>query len=326
VGRRLNSIRRFAAAHPRLMVAAQLVALAIFLAFLGWALRGSLHDAADDLRNADPTYFTLACLVVAAYYLVFVFGWKWILADWGIDISYTVALRAEMVSMLAKYVPGGVWTPAARVVAARRAGITDGALVTVSMLVEAGISAVAGVVVFVVSLLWVDGADAPIAPIVAFGVLIMVLLHPRIFCALASKILRKLGHRELPPLRVKTMVSLFLFYTGTWLIGGLALWLLLRSVGAHPEPASIVFLGGTAAIGAIVAVLVVFAPSGLGVREGSMYGLMLAVAPKGAALGAIVLNRVVITLVEIVLFLVGGLILRRREDEEQDQDSVRATA
>jgi hypothetical protein len=55
-----------------------------------------------------------------------------------------------------------------------------------------------------------------------------------------------------------------------------------------------------------------------------MYGLMLAVAPKGAALGAIVLNRVVITLVEIVLLLVGGLILRRRED--QDQDSVRATA
>jgi uncharacterized membrane protein YbhN (UPF0104 family) len=324
VGRRLNSIRRFAAEHPRLMVAVQLVALSIFLGFLGWALRGSLHDAGDDLRNADPTYFTLACLAVASYYLVFVWGWKWILADWGIDISYTVALRAEMVSMLAKYVPGGVWTPAARVVAARRAGITDGALVTVSMLVEAGISAVAGVVVFVVSLLWIDGANAPIAPIVAFGVLIMVLLHPRIFCPLASKILRKLGHRELPPLRVKTMVSLFLFYTGTWLIGGLGLWLLLRSVGAHPEPVSIVFLGGTAAIGAIVAVLVVFAPSGLGVREGSMYGLMLAVAPKGAALGAIVLNRVVITLVEIVLLLVGGLILRRRED--QDQDSVRATA
>ena len=48
-----------------------------------------------------------------------------ILADWEIHISYPAALRAEMVSMLAKYVPGGVWTPAARVVAARRAGITD---------------------------------------------------------------------------------------------------------------------------------------------------------------------------------------------------------
>ena len=40
-------------------------------------------------------------------------------------LSYSVTLRAEMVSMLAKYIPGGIWTPAARVVAARRAGVTD---------------------------------------------------------------------------------------------------------------------------------------------------------------------------------------------------------
>src|SRR5260370_34769470 len=67
-----------------------------------------------------------------------------ILSDWDIHLSYAAALRAEMVSMLAKYVPGGVWTPAARVVAARRAGVTDGALVTASMLLEAGVSGGAG--------------------------------------------------------------------------------------------------------------------------------------------------------------------------------------
>lgn len=297
------------------MVAAQLVALAVFLGFLAYAIRGAFHDAAEDLRDADPTYFALACVAVAAYYLVFVLGWKWILADWGIGISYAAALRAEMVSMLAKYVPGGVWTPAARVVAARRAGITDGALVTVSMLVEAGISAVAGVVVFVISLVWVKGVDAPIAPIVLFGVVITALLHPRIFCPVASKVLRKLGHRELPPLRAKTMAKLLLFYCCTWVIGGFGLWFLLRSVGARPGLASVVYLGGTAAVGAIVAVLVVFAPSGLGVREGSMYGLMLAIAPAGAALGAIVLNRVVITLVEILLLVVGSVVLRRNDDQ-----------
>src|SRR5207248_4628823 len=113
-----------------------------------------------------------------------------ILADWDIRLSYAAALRAEMVSMLAKYVPGGVWTPAARVVAARRAGVTDGALVTASMLLEAGISAVAGVIVFVVSLAWVRGVDAPIAPLIVFAVVIAALLHPRIFCPVASRILR----------------------------------------------------------------------------------------------------------------------------------------
>jgi uncharacterized membrane protein YbhN (UPF0104 family) len=315
VGRRLKAVRRFAAAHPRLMVALQLAALAIFLGFLGYAIRDSFHDAWDDLQNADPRWFTVACLAVAMYYLVFVIGWIWILRDWGISISYPVSLRAEMVSMLAKYIPGGIWTPAARVVAARRAGITDAALVTVSILVEAGISAVAGIIVFVVSLVWVNGVDAPIAPIILFGVIVTILLYPRIFVPLASKVLRRLGHRDLPPLRTRTMASLLLFYAGTWLIGGIGLWCLLRSVGSHPALSTIPFLGGVSAVGAIVAVLVVFAPSGLGVREGSMYGLLLAVAPKGAALGAIVLNRVVITLVEILLLIVGGLILRRNDDQ-----------
>jgi uncharacterized membrane protein YbhN (UPF0104 family) len=101
-------------------------------------------------------------------------------------------------------------------------------------------------------------------------------------------------------------------------IGGLALWLLLRSVGAHPEVSSVVFLGGTAAVGAIVAVLSVFAPSGLGPREASMYGLMLAVATEGQALGATVLNRAAITLVEVLLLVVGGVVLRRGEDEERE--------
>jgi glycosyltransferase 2 family protein len=317
VGSRLNALRRFASAHPRAIVGGELVLLAIFLGFVGWAVRGSFHDAADDLRNADPVLFVLACVAVAAYYLLFVLGWMRILADWNIHLSYPAALRAEMVSMLAKYVPGGVWTPAARVVAARRAGITDGALVTASMLLEAGISAVAGVIVFVVSLAWVKGVDAPLAPLIAFGVVVAVLLHPRVFRPVASKILKRLGYHALPPLRGATMLILLVFYSGTWIVGGTGLWLLLRSVGAHPSVTAIVFLGGVGAVGAIVAVLSFFAPSGLGPREASMYGLMLAVSSQGAALGATVLNRVAITLVEVLLLVVGGLLLRTHDDEHE---------
>jgi len=311
---RLTSLRRFASAHPRSVVAAQFVLFAVFFVSVIWAVRGSFHDAADDLRNADPVMFGLACVAVAAYYLLFVLGWMRILADWDIRLSYPAALRAEMVSMLAKYIPGGVWTPAARVVAAKRAGVTDGALVAASMLLEAGISAVAGVIVFVVSLAWVDGVEAPVAPIVAFAVVVAVLLQPPVFRPVMSRILRRLGYAELPPLRRATMFVLLVFYSGTWVIGGAALWLLLRSVGSHPDVVSIVFLGGVAAVGAIVAVLSFFAPSGLGPREASMYGLMLAVASQGAALGATVLNRVAITLVEVLLLVVGGLLLRSRGD------------
>src|ERR1700746_1186979 len=189
--RRVKTARRifeFFKAHPRVVIATQLIILAAFFVSIGLALRGSFKDAGDDLRNADPVYFLLGCCALAAYYLVFVFGWMRILADWKIRISYPAALRAEMVSMLAKYVPGGVWTPAARVVAARRAGITDGALVTISILVEAGGPAVAGVLVFVISLFWVDQVDAPLWPLLLFATAVAVALHPRVFCPLASRI------------------------------------------------------------------------------------------------------------------------------------------
>jgi glycosyltransferase 2 family protein len=316
---RVASLLKVVRAHPRLRVALQLTVTLVFLGSVTWAIRGSFHDAGEDLRDADPVYFVLACAAVAAYYLLFVIGWMWILADWDVHITYPVSLRAEMVSMLAKYVPGGVWTPAARVVAMRRAGVTDGALVTAAMLVEAGLSAVAGVLVFAISLAWVHGVNGPITAVGAFGVVVAILLHPRIFRPLASRFLRKLGYRELPPLRIRTMVMLLWFYAGTWVIGGMGLWLLLRAVGAHPAVNTIVFLGGTSAVGAIVAVLAFFAPSGLGAREGSMYGLMLAVATQGAALGATVLNRVAITLVEVLLLLVGGFVLRRTQSREEPE-------
>ena len=62
---------------------------------------------------------------------------------------------------------------------------------------------------------------------------------------------------------------------------------------------------------AIVAVLSIVTPSGLGVREASMYGLLVAVAPEGVALGATILNRLTITIVELVLLAVGAFAWQR---------------
>ena len=310
---RLSDAAGWAQRHRRLLGAAQLVLLVVFFGVLGWGLRGTFHSAERDLHHSNLVLFGFACLALAAYYLVFVVGWKWILAEWGIGISYPVALRSEMVSMLAKYIPGGIWTPAARVVAARRAGVTDAWLVTASMLLEAGLSAVSGVIVFVLGLAFVDDVNAPLAPLVIFGAVLAVLVQPRVFRPLAGRVLRRFGYkRELPNMRARTLSALLVFYAGTWVLGGFALWLILHAVGAHPEAASVVYLGGVSAVGAIVAVLFVFAPSGLGVREASMYGLLLAVATPGQALGAVALNRLALTGVELLLFLVGGLLLRGR--------------
>ncbi len=131
---RLSAIGEVARTHRRWLAVGQIALLAVFLGLFSWTLRGAFHGAAHDLENANLVLFGAACAALGAYYVVFVLGWKWILAEWGVDLPYSVTLRAEMVSMLAKYIPGGIWTPAARVVAARRAGVTDTALVLSSIL------------------------------------------------------------------------------------------------------------------------------------------------------------------------------------------------
>ena len=183
---RLSNVAAWASRHRRLLVAVQLIVLVVFFAAVAWALRSSVHGAVHDLENANVVYFALGCAALAAYYLVFVLGWMRILSEWGVDLPYPAALRAEMISMLAKYIPGAIWAPAARIVAARRAGVTDAALVGSSMLLEAGLSAVAGVIVFVVSLPFVDQVDAPLWPLVTFGGVLAILVQPRVFRPLAG--------------------------------------------------------------------------------------------------------------------------------------------
>ena len=295
----------------RVLVGLQLAFLAVVLVFLGWALRDVWSDAIPRLADADPLTLAAALLVLAAYYCLFVVGWQWILAAFGIQVAYRLALQAEMASMLAKYVPGGIWTPLARIMWLRRAGrVESTSLVLSSILLEAGLSAVAGILVFTAGLAAVEAVDAPLLPLFAFGLVTAVLLHPRVFTALARALFRRFDAPEPPRLRYRALVGLLAYYAFTWLVGGAALYLLLRSLDADPGLETIPYLGGAAAVGAIVAVLAVFAPSGLGVREASMYGLMVVLVPAAAALGATVLNRFAITLVEAALL--GGGVLGAR--------------
>src|SRR5438874_2816685 len=159
VQRLLDAIRaaaRYLEAHPRTRRGVQLAIVAIIVAFCVWGVRHEWSKAGSRLEHARPGYVALGLLALSAYYLIFILGWIRMLAAWGIAVPYRVALQAEMVSMLAKYIPGGVWTPAARAVALRRAaGVTDTPTVLASILVEAALSAISGVMVFVVSLAWV---------------------------------------------------------------------------------------------------------------------------------------------------------------------------
>jgi uncharacterized membrane protein YbhN (UPF0104 family) len=310
VGRLRRAIQAIARRRWAIVVI-QVVALATVLFFAGWAFRGAWHDARPRLEEADVSDLVVSCAILAAYYLLFTIGWQRMLRAWGLRIPYLVALQAEMTSILAKYVPGTVWIPAARIAALRRFGVHDTPLVLGSMLMEAGLSALAGILVFLVSLTTVGFSSAPVLPLLALALVCIVGLHPRIFTPGIRRVMRRFGRAtELPPLPYPVLIGLLIYYCFTWLVGGTAIWFLLRALGGDPSVVDIPYLGGVAAVGAIVAFLSLITPSGLGVREASMYGLLLAVTTKGVALGVTVLNRLTITIIEMVLLLAGAIVWR----------------
>lgn len=292
------------------LIAIQLSAVGVLLFFLGWAFRGAWHEARPRLRDADFSDLVLSTAILAGYYLLFTVGWQRMLRAWGLRIPYLLALQAEMASVLAKYVPGTVWIPAARIAALRRVGIRGTPLIVASMVMEAGLSALAGIVVFFVSLSTVGFSSAPVLPLLVLALVVVVGLHPRVFTPGIRRVLRPFGASDLPPLPYSTLLGLLVYYSCTWLVGGAALFFLLRSLGGNPSLADIPYLGGIAAVSAIVAVLSLITPSGLGVREASMYGLLLAITSNGVALGVTVLNRLTITIVEAALLLAGALAWR----------------
>ena len=292
------------------LVAIQLAAVGVLFFFLGWAFRGAWRDARPRLRDADFSDLAASTAILAVYYLLFTVGWQRLLRAWDLRIPYFVALQAEMASVLAKYVPGTVWVPAARIAALRRFGIRGTSLIVASMLMEAGLSALAGIVVFFVSLTTVGFSSAPVLPLLVLALVVVVGLHPRVFTPGIRRVLRRFGASELPPLPYSTLLGLLVYYSFTWLVGGSAIFFLLRSLGDDPSVTDIPYLGGIAAVSAIVAVLSLITPSGLGVREASMYGLLLAITSSGIALGVTVLNRLTITIVEAALLLVGAFAWR----------------
>lgn len=297
----------------RLLVGAQVALLVVAVVFAALSLRGSLDDVGPRLRSLEPWPIALAAVALAVYYLVFVVGWMLVLRAFGMAIDYPSAVGAEMLSMLAKYVPGGVWTPAARIVACQRLGLAPGPVLA-SIGYEAGLSAISGVLVLLVALPITPDVDSPVPLwlLAAFAGVLLIALHPRIYGPVADRLLGRLGTEAIPRLGVGDAARILAFYAITWPIGGVVLWFLTRAVGADVPLAAIPYLGGASAVGAIVAVLVVFAPSGLGVREGAVFALLLAYLDRTDALLVVAVNRILITVIEALLLAVVTLLRRRR--------------
>ena len=122
--------------------------------------------------------------------------------------------------------------------------------------------------------------------------------------------LRKAGREPLPRLlATRPLLGLLGWYTGIAALGGVGIWLLVRSA-AGAEAGGPAFVGLAFLLSFAVSMIAFIFPSGLGIREG-VFALALAQnVPGSVAVALSVGSRLALSLVELAF--IGGVVLIER--------------
>jgi len=290
---------RLARAMSLSRVAKIVVILAIF-SFVFVALWRNL----DELRAADISLNLSLLAASFPFAVAYLVGRSMI---WHLVIAHVVRslpLHLDMLSWLGsivgKYIPGKVFLLLGRVHLYRGSGATAGA-VSLAFLLETCCACLAALMIFGATFatrgtaaLEAYAGSAGVAMIV-----IVVVTHPRILGGVLNAGLR-LAKR--PPVALQLRWSRIWLWTflmaANWLVLGTGFYLLLRSLIDLPL-SCLLYVTGCFALAGVIGLLVLFAPSGIGVREGVMTATLATILPTGVAVVAALVARVWMTLAEV---------------------------
>lgn len=263
-------------------------------AFLGLGWYGAVHidgvAAMAGRVEAGVLAPALACLL-AARLLMSLAGWRLLAAN-DADPGFWRAWRAYILSQLGRYIPGGFWQLLGRHALYRDLGIggqTAARLILVETVLLLGVTALLGAGLLL--RFAPDGVSWAERPLLA-GLILTTLV-------LFTLVLWRWFDTWLTPRMVIVPVLLFL---GAFCLFGLALLLLLGAdLGSLPTTIQVY------AAGFLTGSFAVFAPSGIGVREGVVLAALGNRTPAEAAFAAVILHRFLLIAVDLVLAAIAWL-------------------
>jgi len=276
------------------------------LAIIAVAARSLARNWAD-LRSqplewrVQPGWLLVSALLVWLMYALLIVAWRTMLAGWGQRLDAWTAARIWTVSSLGKYLPGKVWAVAGMALMAKRAGIAPwaatGSAVVLQVLAIGTGAAVAGLTGRAAIEAAHRGSGAVLELLVAGAVAGVALL-------LWPPFLRRLLRFAAPESEARGTPAATGIVVGivanavAWIGYGVSLWLLSRGllpgVNLGLGPAVAVFTASY-----LAGFLALFAPGGLGVREGLFIIMLQGPLGIGPATALALASRLLLTITEL---------------------------
>ena len=304
-----------------LLLAAKLAVIALVV----WAVRATLASALRDLADyrweIHPLLLSAAGVLYLAGLMPAAWFWHRLLASTGQHLAFWPAVRAYYISQIGKYVPGKAMVLILRTSLVRAARL-DTALVVASIFLEtlsamATGSLLALIVIaiaypkqMVTAHLWSHTELSVPLVVVAAGLFAATALPT--LPPVLRMIVRLLGMGRVRPEALEQLESAGYGVLAAgwgalavgWVLQALAMWAVVRGVGAASDLWSDLPLHLAAVALAVVAGFLALLPGGLGVREVVLVPLLAPRYGPGTALVCAVMLRLVTLVAEVIVCVI----------------------
>ena len=245
----------------------------------------------------------LSGIVFLTAHATLVLTWRAMLSCWDAHLPFWTAARIWSVSNLGRYLPGKVWQIGAMGAMARQVSVSPVAA-SGSALLGTLVNILAGFVVAVASggalLDRASNGNGALATVIVMLAIAALLVAPFALPRVAPMLARVIGRPVQATLPARAVVYALVGNVVAWLLYGAAFQLFVKGMLGAASGAYSAYLA-TYTISYVIGYIVLFAPAGIGVREGAMLQMLqlAALASHPQATLITIGSRVWLTLLEV---------------------------
>lgn len=293
----------------------------LLLAIIVWGIARTVAPRTEGFEwstlaewRPEPVRLLLSTVLLVIVYVAHAFLWRRIMSDLGVGRpDRLLTVRIYFLASLGRYIPGKLWQLAGLAVLSRRAGLPAIGATGSALLGQFAFLATGFLFLALMLPQWVEGSGPKWAGIVLIiaactawillatptGLPVRRWLREKAGSSGSERMIAALDLAE--RMRGWDAIRWGVGYGFTWVLLGLAFSLFVTAF--VPEAVSEARqVAGAIAASYLAGYLVLFAPAGLGVREGAMTGLLAAIPaiPLSGAVVISVLSRVWFTVAELL--------------------------
>lgn len=291
--------------------------------FLFWNIQRNWSEIVNFPWQFSFGKLFLVLVFLLPVYFLNSFSWYLIMHSLGSNISYLRSFKIWVFSNFGRFVPGVIWQYAGRVYFSSKAGIPKTITISAIALESILLILVNSIIALIFFLLMPNKEQLnqykiffTLVSLVTLGIFFsgLYFIHNNKYIVLAINFFQKITKRNFKIKKIKMdrryLPPIICNFFLQFIVAGLVLFFLLQFAINLP-PTSLPIFIGIYVTSWLLGYLAIFAPSGLGVQEITMAGLLSFYVPFPVASLIAILFRISLMISETFALLFGILIFRR---------------